>query len=132
MHRSVRAASVLCARPPRLFEATLPREPIARAAHLAAALHLTPPEFSPAEFDAAWTPRAQITHRVDVRGHLRAKDASLRAHASQAAADGTTRTLGVLTRLPRPVQALLLGTEYYVSVSDPQAASTSSTADALS
>ena len=31
-------------------------------------------------------------------------------------ADGTTRTLAVLTRLPRPVQALLLGTEYYVAV----------------
>ena len=99
-----------------LFEATLPREPIARAAHLAASLHLTPSEFDPTEFDRAWTPRAEISHRVDVRAHLGAKDASLRAHASQAAADGTTRTLAVLTRLPRPVQALMLGTEYYVRV----------------
>jgi LmbE family N-acetylglucosaminyl deacetylase len=131
VHRSVRAASVLCSRPPRLFEATLPREPIARAARLAARLHLSPPEFSPAEFASAWTPRARITHRVDVRPYLREKDAALRAHASQSTADGTTRTLGVLTRLPRPMQALLLGTEYYVSVSDPQAASTPSTADAL-
>ena len=68
---------------------------------------------------------------MDVHPYLREKDAALRAHASQSAADGTTRTLGVLTRLPRPMQALLLGTEYYVSVSDPQAASTPSTADAL-
>jgi len=132
VHRSVRAASVLCARAPRLFEATLPREPIARAARLAAALRLTPADFSPAEFETAWTPRALITHRVDVRPHLAAKDASLRAHASQAAADGTTRTLGVLTRLPRSLQGLLLGTEYYVSVSDPHASSTSSTAVGLS
>jgi len=132
VHRSVRAASVLCARPPRLFEATLPREPIARAAHIAASLRLTPDGFSPAEFDTAWTPRAQITHRVDVRAQLPAKRASLRAHASQASADGTVRTLAVLTRLPTPLQSLLLGTEYYVSVSDPQAARTSSTAVGLS
>ena len=130
VHRSVRTASALCARPPAVFEATLPREPIARAAHLAATVRLTPAEFSPAEFDTAWTPRSQITHRVDVRAHLAAKDAALRAHASQAAADGTTRTLGVLTRLPRPLQALILGTEYYVAV--PSAAIASSTADGLS
>lgn len=116
VHRATRAAAVLCARAPHLFEATLPREPIARAVHLAARLHLTPAEFDPAEFDVAWTPREQITHRVDVRGHLAAKNASLRAHASQAAADGTVRTLAVLTRLPRPVQSLLLGTEYFVTV----------------
>jgi LmbE family N-acetylglucosaminyl deacetylase len=132
VNRSVRAASVLCARAPRLFEATLPREPIARAVHLAASLHLTPAGFDPSEFDTAWTPRAGITHRVDVRGSMAAKTAALRAHASQASADGTVRTLAVLTRLPRPVRALLLGTEYYVAVSDPQAARISSTADGLS
>lgn len=132
VHRAVRTAQALCARPPRLFEATLPREPIARAAHTAARLRVTPAEFDPAEFDRAWTPRAEITHRVDVRRHLGAKEASLRAHASQASADGTTRTLAVLTRLPRPLQALLLGTEYYVAVPFPQSSSTSSASDALS
>lgn len=128
VHRAVRTAMALCARPPRLFEATLPREPIARAVRLAARLRLTPKDFSPAEFDTAWMPSHGITHRVDVRHYLAAKDAALRAHASQASADGTTRTLGVLTRLPRPLQALLLGTEYYVAVPALQAASTSSTA----
>jgi len=132
VHKSVRAASVLATRPPRLFEATLPREPIARAVHAAAALHLTPSGFSPAEFDTAWTPRAEITHRVNVRPHLAAKAASLRAHASQAAADGTVRTLAVLTRLPGLAQRAVLGTEYYVLVSDPQAARASSTASGLS
>lgn len=132
VHRSVRAAAALAARRPNLFEATLPREPIARAAHLAATMHLTPDEFSPEELDAAWTPRAQITHRVNVRRHLPAKDAALRAHASQAAADGTTRTIAVLTRLPRAAQSLILGTEYYVAVSSSQLRKTSSTADGLS
>ena len=132
VHHATRVASALAARPPRLFEATLPREPIARAVHLAAATGLTPAEFDPAEFDTAWTPRAQITHRVDVRRHLAAKRASLRAHASQATADGTVRTLAVLTHLPRPLMGLLLGTEYYVLVSDPHRASVSSTAVAES
>ncbi len=132
VHRSVRAASVLARRNPLLFEATLPREPIARVVHLAALTRLTPSGFSPAEFDAAWTPAAQITHRVDVRAHLPAKRAALRAHASQAAADGTVRTLAVLTRLPAALQSLLLGTEYYVAVPAAQAASTSSTASIAS
>ncbi|MEI6362237.1 MAG: PIG-L family deacetylase [Actinomycetes bacterium] len=127
VHRSVRAASVLCARAPRLFEATLPREPIARAVHAAAALRLTPRGFSPGEFDSAWTPSSAITHRVDVRSSMPAKAAALRAHGSQATADGTVRTLAVLTRLPSPVQRLVLGTEYYVLVSEPHTAITSST-----
>ena len=116
VHHCVRQAISLIDRPPRLFEATLPREPIARAVHAAAALRLTPAAFDPAEFDVAWTPRASITHRVNVRKHLRAKRAALRAHASQAQADGTIRTLGALTRLPTPMMGLLLGVEYYVAV----------------
>lgn len=128
VHRAVRTARTLTRREPRLFEVTLPREPIARAVRLAAATRLTPPEFDPAEFATAWTPRSEITHRVNVRDTLPRKIASLRAHASQASADGTTRTLAVLTRLPLPLSRLLLGTEYYVAVpSIPSALSTNDT-----
>lgn len=117
VHEAVRAATRRTGqRSPRLFEATLPREPIATAARLAAASRLTPAEFDPEEFAVAWTPRRQITHRVDVRRYLAAKRASLAAHASQAAADDSTRTLAVLTRLPGPVFARVLGTEFYVLV----------------
>jgi LmbE family N-acetylglucosaminyl deacetylase len=128
VHRTVRAAAVLANTPPRLFEATLPREPIARAVHAAARLKLTPKDFDAAEFDSAWTPSAVITHRVDVREQYDRKREALRAHASQATADGTTRTLAVLTRLPGPVGRLLLGTEYYVAVSDPSTRSSRSSA----
>lgn len=100
----------------RLFEATLPREPIARAVHTAARLRLTPAQFDPAEFDVAWTPRDEITHRVDVRRQIAAKHASMAAHASQAAADDSVRTLAVLTRLPGPLYSRLLGTEYFVEI----------------
>lgn len=110
------AAQVRARRALRHFEATLPREPIARAVRTAASVRLTPAGFDPAEFDRAWTPGRDITHRVDVRPYAEAKRASMAAHASQAAADDSTRTLGVLTRLPGPAYRLLLGTEYYVDV----------------
>jgi LmbE family N-acetylglucosaminyl deacetylase len=116
VHRATRVASHLYSQPHTVFEATLPREPIAKAVAWAARLRLTPQDFDPAEFAQAWTPRTEITHRIDVGPHMQAKIASLRAHASQASADGTVRTLAVLTRLPAPVRRVLLGTEYYVRV----------------
>lgn len=127
VHRSVRTARSLLARPVRLFEATLPREPIARAARWASRARLTPDSFDPTEFARAWTPRAAITHRIGVRSVMPRKVAALRAHASQADADGTVRTLGVLTRLPPPLRTALLGTEYYVAVPDSQILRASST-----
>jgi LmbE family N-acetylglucosaminyl deacetylase len=116
VHRAVRTAALLCQRTPQLYEATLPREPIAKAVRIAAAARLTPSGFDPQEFASAWTPRAQITHRINVRDYLDQKKRSLQAHASQASADGSTRTLAVITRLPGPLTTLLLGTEYYVAV----------------
>lgn len=114
VHRAVRRAWP--ATHARLFEATLPREVIRRGTHAAAALRLVPPSFDAEEFDRAWTPSHDITHRVNVRAVMDAKRAALRAHASQAHADGTVRTLGVLSRLPTPLMSLILGTEYYVSI----------------
>lgn len=116
VHRSTRAAWSQLPAHVRLFEATLPREPIARAVHVAKRLRLTPRNFDPTEFDNAWMPRAQITHRVNVRKHLAAKRASQAAHASQASADSGTRTLAVLGALPTPLARVLLGTEFYYEV----------------
>ncbi len=99
-----------------LFEATLPREPIARAVKLAGALSLTPPDFDPDTFAQSWTPKALITHRVNVREFTPLKKASIMAHSSQSSADGTIRTLAVLSKLPKPIFDALLGTEYFVKV----------------
>jgi LmbE family N-acetylglucosaminyl deacetylase len=99
-----------------LFEATLPREPIARAVKLASALSLTPEDFDPETFACSWTPRAEITHRVNVRKYSSIKKASIKSHASQSSADGTIRTLAVLSKLPKPIFDALLGTEYFVKV----------------
>lgn len=99
-----------------LFEATLPREPIFRAVKLAGALSLTPSDFAPETFLHSWTPKAEITHRVNVRGYTALKKQSIVAHASQSAANGTIRTLAVLSKLPKPIFDALLGTEYFVKV----------------
>lgn len=110
VHRMVRAAVGL--RPTQAFEATLPREPLRRAVRLAGR---AVPGFDPHSFDEAWTPAAEITHRVNVRAHLAQKRASLAAHASQETG-ASVRTLGVLRRLPPPLFGALLGTEYYIEV----------------
>ncbi|MDP2012924.1 MAG: PIG-L family deacetylase, partial [Actinomycetota bacterium] len=126
VHRSVRAASVLAKKAPTLFEATLPREPIVRAVRLAARMRITPKDFDPSTFDSAWTPSAEITHRIDARKYWPIKRTALRAHASQAQADSQIRTLAVLTRLPSAIGMHLLGTEYYCLVSSPKSSQTRS------
>jgi LmbE family N-acetylglucosaminyl deacetylase len=116
IHRVVREAHRRLSGSCTLFEATLPREPIATTVNAAARMHLTPPGFNPREFEQAWTPRKEITHRVNVRPFLDQKRAAIQAHASQAHADGTVRTLAVLSNLPRPLFAAFMGTEYFVKV----------------
>ena len=90
-------------------------------------MHLTPKGFDPSSFDDAWTPSAEITHRIDARRYWPIKRTALRAHASQHQADAQIRTLAVLTRLPRAIGTQLLGTEYYCLVSSPSSAHTRST-----
>jgi LmbE family N-acetylglucosaminyl deacetylase len=63
-----------------------------------------------------------ITHRVRVTGTLGAKRAAMSAHASQTRADGGSRVLARLLRLPRPVFALAFGHEWYVEQGRPAGA----------
>ena len=102
-----------------LLWATVPRDLICRAIDLVARVYRFPPEFDRSSFERAFVPGAQVTHRIAVRRHIRAKRASMRAHASQgAAAGGGDRTLGMLVRIPRPVYDLVFGREWFV---DPMA-----------
>ena len=71
-------------------------------------------------FDTAFSARSEITHRISVRRHIRAKRASMRAHASQASADGgADRTLAAFLRIPRPLYDLVFGREWFVDRSLP-------------
>lgn len=64
--------------------------------------------------DEIFTPRAELTHVVDVTAHLGAKRAALAAHASQTT--GGPRTISLLLRLPSPLSRRVLGREWFRQV----------------
>lgn len=113
--------------PVRVLWATVPRDLICRAIDLVAKVYRFPPEFDRSSFDRAFSASAEITHRIPVRRFAKAKRASMRAHASQAAdSGGGDRTLGMLVRIPRPLYDLVFGREWFV---DPEAAPGTAAAD---
>lgn len=103
---------------PRVLQATVPRDTIARAVHLAAKVYRFPPEFDLEGFTRAFSARAEVTHRISVWRYAARKRASMRAHASQSSADdGADRTLAAFLRIPRPLFDLVFGREWYVDAS---------------
>ena len=119
VHRVGRRAAEI-AGTTRLLEATVPRDTITKAIDLAGKVYRFPPAFDRSSFDRAFSARSEITHRISVRRYVKAKRASMRAHASQASADGgADRTLAAFLRIPRPLYDLVFGREWYV---DPAAA----------
>ncbi|GAA1152488.1 PIG-L deacetylase family protein [Ornithinicoccus hortensis] len=115
VHEVVRGAQQL-AGVPRLLEATAPREPITTALRLAARLHALPTGFDPAEWAHGFTPRARITHRIDVTPVIAAKRAAMAAHLSQASGDDGSggRNLAAVLKLPLAAYRRALGREYFV------------------
>lgn len=97
----------------RVLEATLPRDTLVTAIRWARRVYRFPPEFDPSSFDTAYSARAEITHRIDVRAQLPAKYASMRAHASQATGGESDRTLAALLRIPPPLGRWVLGREWF-------------------
>jgi LmbE family N-acetylglucosaminyl deacetylase len=105
---------------PRVLQATVPRDTIARAVDLAARVYRFPPEFDRDAFTRAFSARAEITHRISVWRYAAAKRASMRAHASQASADdGADRTLAAFLRIPRPLYDMVFGREWFVDAARP-------------
>jgi hypothetical protein len=63
---------------------------------------------------AGFTPRAVITHRVDVRRFAAQKQAALAAHRTQVYGRGrAARLFRLVIRLPVPLFALVAGREWY-------------------
>ncbi|MCX3286566.1 PIG-L family deacetylase [Streptomyces sp. NEAU-H22] len=97
-----------------VLEATIPRDLVARVLKLVDWLRL------PVRHDAvapgtAYSSRAVITHRVNVRKFAKQKQAALAAHQSQV--NGTGRLAPImraLIRLPTPLFGLLLGREWFI------------------
>ena len=99
---------------PRILEATLPREPFARLLHAVAWIRYFHRGFDPTAFDDAFTPRREITTRIDVRHMAEVKRDALRAHASQTTGGDAPRTISLLLRLPTWLYRRFFGYEYYI------------------
>jgi LmbE family N-acetylglucosaminyl deacetylase len=97
----------------RILEATWPRELYAWA-YLAAWLGRLVVRYPPQAARKAGTPRAAITHRVNVRRYAAQKQAALGAHSSQySGSSRAARLMRILTRLPAPIFKVLLGYEWF-------------------
>jgi LmbE family N-acetylglucosaminyl deacetylase len=99
-----------------VLEATIDRGRIDRVVRgLRRASRVVPMPDLP-DLAGAFTGRADLTHEVDVRAHLHAKLAALRAHASQSSGGDRPRTLALLLRMPRPLARRVLGREWFREV----------------
>jgi LmbE family N-acetylglucosaminyl deacetylase len=118
VHR-VGARAAALAGTPSVLQATVDRDALLRVAKVLRRLRRLPEGFSSASLAGAYTPRAALTHRVDVRRHALAKRRALAAHVTQASGGADVRTLAVLLRLPRPVFRAALGREWFVEPGRP-------------
>lgn len=97
----------------RVIEATLPREPVAWMFKLTRLLRLTV-RYDPEAIQNSFTPRTEITHRVNVRRFAPQKRAAVAAHGSQVNGNGrNARGVRLLLRVPTPVFGVLLGWEWF-------------------
>lgn len=118
-HVQVHRVGALAARlagTPLVLEATVDRELLVRVTRLLRRLSTVLPMPRLPAMEDAFTARAGLTHRVDVRGQVETKERALRAHASQTGADRGVRTVALLLRLPGPVRRRVLGTEWFREV----------------
>ena len=117
-HVGARAAQIAGTR--KVLQATVPRDAILRGIRLASTVYRFPPEFDIRTFERAFSPRSAITHRIPVHRYAAQKRAAMRAHTSQASADGgADRTLAAFLRIPRPLFDLVFGQEWFVDAARP-------------
>ena len=113
VHRVGKRAAEL-ATTPRVLEATMPRELLRQISDLAHVLRLPAP-YDRETIPTAYTPRARITHRINVFRFARQKRDALAAHRSQIGSSGlSARTFGILLRLPPQVFGLIFPCEWFV------------------
>lgn len=100
VHRvGVRAAAI--ANTPVVLEATADRDILQRVVRFLRAIRFLLPGLTIPSAESAYTARADITHRVDIRATLHVKRAAIAAHVSQSTAPSGVRAVGLILRLPR-------------------------------
>jgi len=112
VHR-VGARAAALAGPVRVLEGTAPRETVALLFTPVRALGLVA-RHDLAAMRAGFTPRAAITHRIDVRRFAAQKQAALAAHRTPVYGRGrAARLFRLAVRLPVPVFGLVAGREWF-------------------
>ncbi|WP_280241836.1 PIG-L deacetylase family protein [Nocardia abscessus] len=97
----------------RVLDATLPREGFARPARFLGRLPILF-RYDPAVLASLFSPRSEITHRIDVGAHAARRRAALTAHRSIIEGSSRFATIaGVLLRLPVPVLGRVLRWEWF-------------------
>lgn len=97
-----------------VFQATVDRQALQKALKAARLFAPDKEAFAAQRFDALYTPRDEITHRVDVRRYTEAKRKALASHRSQAVGGELERTVAWMLRLPKPLFRLAFGWEWFV------------------
>ena len=96
----------------RVLEATVPRELAVLAFNVL--VRVVRIRYTRQQVEAAGTPRAAITHRVNVRRYAAQKQAALAAHRTPAHGKGrSSRLFQIAVALPVPVFGLLAGREWF-------------------
>jgi LmbE family N-acetylglucosaminyl deacetylase len=111
----LRAAQI--AGTPLLLEATVDRTVllrVLRVLRVLARLRLAPPDWQPDRLAHGYSPRAALTHRVDVRPFADRKRAAMAAHVSQTGAPAGRRTLAIFLRLPSGLFRRVFGHEWFI------------------
>jgi LmbE family N-acetylglucosaminyl deacetylase len=103
----------------RVLEATLPRELVALVFGPLRLMRLVV-RYGREEVRVSFSPRAEITHRFDVRRYTGQKRAAIAAHQSFPRSPSRTGRLGrLMLALPAPVFRLLFGHEWFVEAPRP-------------
>ena len=110
---------------PVLLEATADRQSLLRALRLISRLSPGTAAIDPQRFATAFSDRAEITHRIDVRRYWRSKRAAMAAHHTQSTSDAGSRSLSWFVKLPGPLFRLVFGREWYVEAGRPGGAQVS-------
>lgn len=98
----------------RVLEATVPRELAVQVFGALSRLNGLVTRYTADEARSAGTPRALITHRVNVRGYAARKQTALAAHHTPVSATGrASRLFRLAIALPVPLFALLAGREWF-------------------
>jgi LmbE family N-acetylglucosaminyl deacetylase len=97
-----------------VVQATVDRDALRLVMRILRALRRVLPGLVLPPLETSYTPRSDLTHRIDVSKQTSQKRAAIAAHVSQASAPSGVRTLALILRLPKPLFRRVFRYEWFV------------------